>query len=220
MTPAARRLPVAVLAWGLSCCVPWTVRPIEPAGPASSDKAAAMSPAAYAESIWESKLIPAILSGAVDARVLLDALARSPGEARTRHGRCEASGGCYFSVKGEGLVIATDRRSRVGLALIDMAPLDGRADVSIQIGPVLRGTSTRDATGIVQFTDFVNQLQFADAGNELNDRILKLVLGPLLGQPLERRTVRFVGTLAAGEKTEPPLRELAPVRLTVEDRGR
>ena len=48
---------------GLTCCVPWTVRPIgaekAPSGPAN------LSPAAYVDSIWTSKLLPAIASAAV-----------------------------------------------------------------------------------------------------------------------------------------------------------
>lgn len=218
MRGATGWLAIPVLLAGCASCVPWTVVPIEPAGRGLKEQATALPPAAYVDSVWESKLIPAVVKGAVDARVLLDALAKSPEEARTRYGRCEASGGCYFSVTGTGVVTAVDTRSRVGLAMIDVAPLDGRADVSVQIGPVLRGTSLRDATGLVRFTDFVNQLQFADVGNELNDRVLKTVLAAVGREALVRRTVSFVGTLAAGEKTDPPLREVVPVRLTMEER--
>jgi predicted lipoprotein len=89
--------------------------------------------------------------------------------------------------------------------------------VSIQIGPVLRGTSLRDATGVVRFTDFVNQLQFADAGNELNERVLKTVLASLDRSKLKGRVVSFAGTLVAEQNVEPPLRELVPVKLSVEE---
>jgi predicted lipoprotein len=109
-------------------------------------------------------------------------------------------------------------RSRAGLALVDVPPFDQKPDISIQIGPVLRGTSLRDATGLVHFTDFLNQLQFADVGNELNDRVLKTVLAPLDIPKLKGRTVSFAGTLAAEAKAEPPLRELVPVKLTPEER--
>ncbi len=196
-----RMLPIAMLALLLQSCVPWTVRPIE------GEKTAA-SPAQNADSIWSSKLIPAITHSAVDARVLLDALAASPENARAKYGPA------YFMVKGEGVVTGVNTSSRAGLATIDVAPFDGRPDLSIQIGPVLRGNSLRDATGVVRFTDFLNQLQFADAGNELNDRVLKTVLAPLDKAALKGRTVSFMGTLAA----DTPLRELVPVKLTVEAR--
>jgi len=217
MIRKSRALAIMALSLGLVSCVPWTVRPISeekdaPVGPAS------VSAAAYVDSIWTAKLLPAVLSAAVDARTLLDALAASPENARARYGHREANGPVYFIVKGEGVVTSVDTRSRGGLALVDVAPFDRRPDVSIQIGPVLRGTSLRDATGIVRFTDFVNQLQFADVGNEMNDRVLKTVLAPLDKAALKGRLVAFAGTLAAGSQAEPPLRELTPVKLVVEER--
>lgn len=207
----------AALALSLASCVPWTVRPIGGEKEAVSGPAVA-SPVAYVDSIWSARLLPAVLNGAVDTRALLDALAASPGDAAQRYGHREANGPVYFLVKGRGTVTAVDTHSRIGLALIDVAPYDGRSDISIQIGPVLRGTALRDATGIVRFTDFVNQLQFADVGNELNGRVLKTVLAPLDFTKLKGRMVAFAGALAAPEaKAEPPLRELVPVELTIEE---
>ena len=104
------------------------------AGPASID------PKAYVDSIWNAQLLPAVRPRAVDARTLLDALAASPEAAAARYGHREANGPAYFVVKGEGMVTSVDTRSRSGLALVDVAPFDRRPDLSIQIGPVLRGT--------------------------------------------------------------------------------
>jgi len=207
---------IAVSSLRLASCVPWTVRPIDSHRDASSGAVYA-GPAAYVDSIWASKLLPAVLNAAVDARTLLDALAASPDDAGARYGHRQPNGPVYFIVKGTGQVAAVDVHSQVGLAQIDIAPFDRRPDVSIQLGPVLRGTSLRDATGIVRFTDFVNQLQFADVANELNDRVLKQVLAPLDKAKLAGRTVSFVGTLAAEPKSQPPLHELIPIQLTVEE---
>jgi predicted lipoprotein len=87
----------------------------------------------------------------------------------------------------------------------------------MQIGPVLRGTALRDATGIVRFSDFVNQLQFADVGTELNERVLNAVLATLDKATLKGRVVIFAGVLTAESNAEPPLRELIPVKLLVEE---
>ncbi len=199
-------------------CPPWTVRPIESKDQTVLQASAVANPAAYVDSIWASKLVPAVMSSAVDCRALLDAIHQSPEEAQARYGHREAGGPVYFIVKGAGRVTAVDMRSRVGLVLVDIPPFDRHPDISIQIGPVLRGTSLRDATGLVRFSDFVNQLQFADAGNELNDRILKTVLSPLDRPALDGSAVSFVGTLAAETNAEPPLRELIPLQLKVEGR--
>jgi len=216
MRRSACQFATAVCALSLTSCVPWTVRPIEDKDVAVGPVAA--NPVEYVDSIWNTKLLPAVLNGAVDSRALLDALAASPADAAQRYGHREANGAVYFLVKGRGTVTAVDTRSRMGLALIDLAPYDGRPDISIQIGPVLRGTALRDATGIVRFSDFVNQLQFADVGNELNSRVLKTVLSTLDVTTLKGRVISFAGALAAPEgNAEPPLRELVPLRLAIEE---
>ena len=73
-------------------------------------------------------------------------------------------------VKGRAVVTSVDTRSRVGLALLDLTPADGRADGALQIGPVLRGTALRDALEFVKFGDFVNQIAFAEVATALNER--------------------------------------------------
>ena len=218
MRRRASRFAAAAFSLGLSSCVPWTVRPIDAEKESASGPAAA-SPVEYVDTIWTARLVPAVQTGGVEARALLDALAASPEEAARRYGHHEANGPVYYLVKGQGMVTEVDTRSRMGLALVDIAPYDGRPDISIQIGPVLRGTALRDSTGIVRFSDFVNQLQFADVGNELNGRVLKTVLAPLDVAKLKGRLVAFAGALAAPEgKLEPALRELVPVRLAIEER--
>ncbi|HUB32987.1 MAG TPA: DUF2291 domain-containing protein [Bryobacteraceae bacterium] len=199
----------------LSACAPWTIRPLD-ADDAAAGSSTGVSPARYVDSIWTSKLLPEVLNSAVDARTLLDALAKSPGDALARYARGEPNGPAYFQVKGEGVVTSVDTHSRVGVALIDLPPLDHKPDVSIQIGPVLRGTALRDATGLVRFTDFVNQLQYADVANEINNRVLKTVLASLNLATLKGKKVAFAGAVAADAKAEHPLREIMPVRLEVE----
>jgi predicted lipoprotein len=218
MTRSAPFAVSAALSLALASCVPWTVRPLDAEKDAPGESAAVASPATFVDSIWTSKLLPAILGSAVDARTLIDALAKSPDEAQARYGHHEANGPVYFLVKGEGRVTSIDTHSRVGLAMVDLAPFDRLPEVSIQIGPVLRGTSLRDASGLVRFTDFVNQLQYADVANELNDRVLKIVLAPLDLPKLKDRIISFSGTVAAEPKSQPSLRELVPVKLIVEER--
>jgi len=201
----------------LTGCVPWTVRPIDEGGAGGGGAKGRVAPAAFVESIWEAKLLPEVRRSAVAAQELRDALRASRGAAEARYGRRAANGPCYFVVRGEGRVLVTDTHSRVGLAMVDLAPFDGQAELSIQIGPVLRGTSLRDATGLVRFNDFVNQLQYADAGNELNRRVLEQVLGKLVLSQLAGRRITFVGTAVSGGDGELPLRELVPVELKVEE---
>lgn len=209
--PARRALPL--LALGLVSCVPWTVRPLSQESAAPDQSA---HPAAYVDARWSSKILPAVRAAAVDARPLLDALAANRDQAFARYGHHPAPGPIYLIVKGEGVVTAVDTRSRRGLLLVDIAPYDGKPDLSIQIGPVLQGTALRDATGLIRFSDFTNQLHYADVANEINNRILRTVLSPLQPSALKGRRIRFLGALEAPAPGDPPLRALLPAELTPE----
>ena len=198
----------------LAACVPWTVRPI---GDSSSTKAVA-SPAAYVDSIWDSKLLPALAKSATDARTLLDAIAASPEQAGQHYGHRESGGAWYFAIEGSGRVLSVDTSSRNGLLLIDVAPFDKVPDVSIQIGPVIRGSALRDATGTIRFTDFVNQLQFADVENELNNRVLRSVVSSLDTKSLAGRMVEFTGAFGMDGTGKPAIHGIVPVSLRVDSR--
>src|SRR5215467_13969667 len=86
----------------------WTVRPID--SDQGVSESATLSPAAYVNSQWSSKLLPAVESSAVDARAFLDSYFKSPADALARWGRHEANGPVYLMVKGEGRVISIDTR--------------------------------------------------------------------------------------------------------------
>jgi predicted lipoprotein len=207
---------LASLCFALSACAPWTVRRIEDEDQAKTANKLVFDPVAYVDSIWDAKVVPAVLSSAVDAHILLQSLAVSPDEARRKYGRREGNGVHFVMVKGEGRVLSIDSSSRSRLVLLDIAPFDQRPDVSIQLGPVLRGTSLRDTTGIVRFTDFANQLQFADVGNELNAHALKSILDAIDQTSLNGRIVSFAGTSSLEDAGQPPIHDVVPVRLVVE----
>lgn len=200
-----KAMPVAVVLFaGLSACVPWTVRPIQDGDTSKGNS--------DVNSIWDSKLVPAILKSAPDARTLLDALAASPDAAAQKYGHREGSGEWYFTVKGTGRALKADTTSRNGLLLVDIAPFDGKADVSIQIGPVIRGSALRDATGIIRFNDFANQIAFADANNAINDRALKSIAG-IEPEKAAGHMVEFAGAFGSAGSGSPAIRGVIPVQL-------
>jgi len=102
-----------------------------------------------------------------------------------------------------------DTRSRIGLALIDVARSMGEPIYRFRSALYLRGNSLRDATGLCAFTDFVNQLQFADVGNELNDRVLKTDSDAVEQAGLKGRTVTFTARCREG-KADPPCANWSP----------
>jgi predicted lipoprotein len=179
----------------LVSCVPWTVVPIEE----EPQQNTTADPSVYVDSIWDSRLLPAVRENAVDLAT-----------ARARYAEGQ---GRYFLIKGEGKVLSLDTTSRSGKLLIDAEPYDGTADVALLVGPVILGTALRDAAGFIEFTDFVNQLQFADVANELNQRVITDVAGPLDLPSLTGKRISFHGAWAASQAEIP---EIVPVEVTVE----
>ena len=68
--------------------------------------------------------------------------------------------------------------SRAGLALVDTNG-DGEIDISLAVGPVIRGTAMRDGMPFISFNQFTNQMQFASVSNEMNALINQQIITPL-----------------------------------------
>jgi predicted lipoprotein len=197
----------------LGGCRPWTIVPVD----GGSDTAtSSQNPAAFVDSVWSAKLVPAIVSSAIDARTLLDAMSASIGDAERKYGRNANGDGWYFNVKGEGTVLAVDTSSRNGLIDLRVVSQSRRPDVSIQIGPVFRGSALRDSTGIITFGSFVNQLQFADVADDLNNKARQTVLSSLDAKTLIGKRVKFVGSFEAESAAQPLIHNVVPVQLAVE----
>lgn len=179
----------------ITSCVPWTVVPIED----EPQQDASLDAAAYVDSVWASRLLPAVQENAVD-------LAQA--QALHTEGR-----GDYFLVKGTARVLSLDTTSRSGKLLVDVEPYDGTTDAALLVGPVILGTALRDGAGFIQFTDFLNQLQYADVANELNRRVVEEVVGSLDMASLAGRVISFGGAWKASGSGTP---EIVPVEVTVE----
>jgi predicted lipoprotein len=176
---------IVALGWLGCACVPWTVVPIE------EETTAADDPAAYVESVWESRLLPAAVRG-----VALD-------EARR-----QAEGATLVS--GRGVVLSAEGGSPGGRILVDSEPPDGEADLAILTGPVILGTAVRDSAGFIEFSQFTNQLAYADVAIELNRRVVEEVLDGIEADAGD--TVEFRGAWLAGPDG---LDELVPLWLEV-----
>jgi predicted lipoprotein len=197
---AAVAILAALAAAGGAGCRIAAVRPLEEtAAPASgaAPSAASFDAVAFVDSIWRSEV--------------LRSLDEAPDVGTTTAGPVD-SGRRAVVVRGAGRVVSVDTRSRSGTATVE---LDGKpgSTVVLQIGPVLTGTAIRDALPALGFDRFVNQIQHADVGNELNARVEREVLQPLDRPGLRGRHVTFAG-MATLEEGRPPT--VTPVRLEVE----
>jgi len=181
---------------------PWTVRPLE------TQARAAFDPASYVDGAWP-KIIVEANSSAVDTRQAI---------ADASTGTSVSSAKARF-VRGRGVAVDVDQRSRVGVLHVR---LDGAAPVpvvALQIGPVLRGTAVRDAASFVHFTDFANQTDFAAVANGLNDCVLTRVLAPIDISALRGQSVTFIGAMSTSAVADGRAIEVVPLALQI-DGGR
>ncbi len=148
--------------------------------------------AIYAREIWDTDVIPTVAAHLVPLEELRSALAKDIDSAGNAHGlRPEGEANPWnFAVSGTGTVIEAKTKSRAAKLHLDTVG-DGKVDVTLQLGPIVRGTTLRDAMPFLLFSNFRDQIEFAKLGNGLNAMAherLTIPQGDVVGQ-----TVTFEG---------------------------
>lgn len=186
MTPAR----TALVAGALACALLPGCKIVPNPDPASDAAAAPMDDdqrmALLAAGIFDDRLPAYVQDHVVDAETLRSALAQGLDAAGQAHGIRPGSEGSpwNFLVRAEGQVVEADRESRAASMVLD-SDGDGQGDLTVQLGPVIRGTALRDALDFLTFTDFRDQIEFAKLARALNDQAhqrLSLPEGDLTGR--------------------------------------
>lgn len=147
-----------------------------------------------AAEMFSARIAPYVAEKAVDLATLRSALAGGLDAAGASHGhRPDSEGSPWnFLVKGQGKVVKADTAARAAKLELD-TDADGTADLTVQLGPVIKGTALRDAADFIVFTDFRDQIEFAKLARALNDeahKAIKLPEGDATG-----KTFAFEGAL-------------------------
>lgn len=196
---------------------PFVIKSLPPA--ASSGTAAAADttsdPNSFVEPIWKSKVIPTILAQAVDAVVLLPEIRANPEAAGQKYGRREATNPFNYMIKGSGKVTQVNTESRAGTMTVEIGNGSNLETINLQIGPVVIGTALRDATGLVNFNQFTNQIDYAGVSKEMNLRAIKDALAGNDPASFAGKTIQFFGAFTFDPKSTSPIR-VTPVKLEVE----
>jgi predicted lipoprotein len=164
----------------------------------------------YATEHYDSEVVPNIQDNAVEITELLPQVIDDPQAAGEKFGhRAGVSSPYAYPVKGEGVA------GKVNGTLLPLTieGLPGDVQVMLQIGPAINGTALRDATGLVDFNDFLNQIEYANAATELNNKVKSDVLKNFDAAGAEGKSVRFVGAFAYG--SNPNVIQVTPVELEV-----
>jgi predicted lipoprotein len=144
--------------------------------------------AAFAKTFWDKTLVPS-LGKAQDATELFSKLDNAPKEVRGQFGRKVGVGRTtLFFVRGRGTVTHIDKKG-VGISLTgdNTSP-----DIVLHTG-LLFGNVARDATGLLDASNYANSQQFNDISTELN-RIIETRVIPVLKEGAATgKTLHFVG---------------------------
>jgi predicted lipoprotein len=169
------------------------------------------SAAKFVDGIWD-KLGPVFDEKAQDVAKILPEIRANPDAAGEKYGRREATNPYNYMVKGTGKVAEVNTESAAGTAIVEIPGLSEK--VALQIGPVVRGTALRDATGLVSFNQFTNQLDYADVSKEMNKRALKTALSAAPAASLAGKTVTFYGAFTFDPHAKPPVL-ITPVKISL-----
>jgi len=181
-----------------------TIRPLATATPSgaaasgsSSRTSSGFSAVKYVEDRWSAKVLPAAAKGESLAN-LIEAIKANPNDAGKKYGHRE-SGPYNYATIVEGTVEKVDTESRAGTIVLKAKDVPEGVEVRVAIGPVLRGTAVRDGSGVIPFSDFVNQIEYADVAEALNQRVLDEILKPVDVKSLQGKTVKVQGFFSLGD---------------------
>lgn len=149
----------------------------------------------FVTSVWDSKVIPQMDKKAADLIEVLKEMKMNVDGAGKKYGirSSEVGSAWNFIVKAKGKVIKVNKESRNGTLDIDLAPFDNNKDVTLQIGPVFKGTSIRDSLDFIKFDDFKNQMVYAGVSSALNKYVREKVVNTLNTDNINGKEIEFVG---------------------------
>ena len=165
---------------------------------------------AFADGLWSTKAFPYFGKAARPLADVRAAVAADISVAGQKFGYRPSTEGSPWSfiVTGTGTAKEKNTQSRAGTLVVTV---DG-ADITLQIGPVVKGNAIRDSLPFVSFKDFTNQIEYADAGKALTALAITPVTAAATSIEIGSK-VTFIGAMSLNAATDPQL--VTPVELSV-----
>lgn len=177
----------------------------------SADDPIIQGPQKFDAQTYGAEKFPTVQKGidarAVEAPTLNSAITADPKAAESKYA-VPSSGGPVYSTKFTGVV-------GEGQSGIFKVTVDGMPDdllIRVQTGPAINGTELRDATGEIQFGQFVNQIEYQNAAAALNDELKTQVLSAVDRSSLTGKTISVVGAFTL---VNPNAWLITPVQLDI-----
>jgi predicted lipoprotein len=155
---------------------------------AGSNLGQAFNAATYAETFWSTKLIPATQKSVTDLTTLMALLKTDKEKALTTYSHALGIGNIrYFLVKGEGTITAISDED------VTVLLPDGE---SVKLATeYIFGNAVRDASGLIQITEFDNTMDLNNVSSAINDIIRRKVIPVLKSRAKKGDKVNFVGAI-------------------------
>jgi len=186
LSPAARRSITTVVVLIVAIAMGFGTKIVK-IGEDSTGQSGAFSPEQFGQTEFP-KIQAAVEKRAVDAATLAAAVAKDQAAAVKAYG-VPGNTGPELSVKFTGTV--GEGQSGVYHVAVDGVPAS--VTVRVQTGPAINGTDLRDATGTITFGQFVNQIEYQNAGSALNNALKKAVLSKVDTSKLTGKKITVVG---------------------------
>ena len=167
-------------------------------GSSANQTAEGFNAAGYVDRAWASQLTPHFDSKPNDLATVIAAVKADLDKAGHDYGHRAASEGSpwSFAVKSTGKVVSVNTESRAGTLIVEIASDAGPQQITLQIGPVVKGTAIRDSLPFFSFANVTNQIEFAQVGRAFNERALKEVEKPLAELKTPGTAVEFKGAIS------------------------
>ena len=144
----------------------------------------------YARDFWDNQLFN-VLDKAVDVKELIELFNTNMNEAIKRYGKAPGVSRIYaYLVKGNGtiLTIAED------FLQVSIKEPRTNPDIKIMSGFYIPGNAVRDASGLIDVSEFTDTMKFNEISAEINKIVVKEVIRPFLDKkPKVGNTIRFFG---------------------------
>lgn len=157
---------------------------------------------ASVEEMWDSQIVSEITGEATDLATLLSESGGKPSSVADKY--AVGSSKKCFAVKGTGTVASVkDGNNGALIVTLDEYP---DAEVSIQVGPVYKGTTIRDSLSFMSAQNYTNQVEWAEISTAINAKVASAVVANVDTASAVGKKVTFTGTFTGDTLTITPVK--------------
>jgi predicted lipoprotein len=173
----------------------------------------------FIETEWDGKIVPTVESKSAEMTEVIKEMSNNLDDAGKKYGlRSGEQGNSWnFLVKGKGKILNVNKESRNGYIEVDLLPCDEKADIRIQVGPVIKGTSVRDSMEFIKFDDYKNQMVFAEISSAINKWINEQIVSKMDFTTAKGKEVEFAGAFTADSSN---VISITPVKIQLSGGGK